>query len=236
MLLGMMDQMASVGVEFDAPSLQRVFQQSVEFYQSAHDPSRKGSAKLVPWAVSPIYDNNKPIRPWGLGEICKQPSLLYRLSGTTTRTPGMYKQVDPKTQRESSTFLKDTNERVHSSVRVRLACGGLDLNDAAVWKCPSLGNWRLAKTTKKYDDPVPRHPSWEPEGNETAFIEHPDDSAAGRWVWEYVGDASKGNPNEKQRVMIEEPLGPYERYLLKFSGGTPNVYLFANDKDNGAEN
>ena len=30
-----------------------------------------------------------------------------------------------------------------------------------------------------------------------------------------------------QRTMVEEVLGPYERYLLRLSGGEPNVYRFA---------
>lgn len=233
MALGMMDQMASIGVEFDRASLDRAFKQGVEYYQSVHTGREKKLGRKGPldWALSPIYDNNKPVRPWGLGEIRKKSSLLYSLAGTTVRTPGLYKQIDPKTQRQNPRFLQDTNERIHSSVRIRLACRGLDLNDTAMWTCPSLDKWRLRRTTNKYEDPVPRHPGWEPEKPDSAaFIEHPSESPKGRWIWEYAGEDNEGHPNQKQRVMLEEPLGPYERYLLKLSGGSPNVYLFADEK------
>lgn len=50
----------------------------------------------------------------------------------------MYKKIDPKSGRPLPEFLEDTNERIHPSVRVRLACEGLGLNDSDVWNCPSL--------------------------------------------------------------------------------------------------
>lgn len=229
----MMDQMASVGVEFDRPSLDRVFKQNVEYYQAMYEQLSKAKSKKNPllWAVNPIFENNHPLRPWGLGAICKKPSLLYSMAGNTIRTPGMYKQTDPKTKKQRTSFLQDTNERIHSSARIRMACQGLDLNDKGPWRCASLDKWRLKLTTNQYEDPVPRHPQWEPEGEEPAFIEHPGESSKGRWVWEYVGEEMEAHPDQKQRTMIEESLGPYERYLLKLSGGTPNVYLFAADKE-----
>jgi hypothetical protein len=230
-LAWMMDQLASVGVEFDNASLDRVFKQSVEYYQSQKD---KKPGPLT-WAVKSIYDSNKPMRPWGLGEISKKNSLLYRLSGITGRTPGLYKQTDPITGRDKPQFLQDTNERIHSSVRIRLACKGLDLNDQGIWKCTSLSkDWRLQRTTQSYEDPVPTHPHWEPEGqgHDPAFIEHPQESTKGRWVWQYTGGDKGGPPNEKQRILVEEPLGPYERYLLKLAGGDPNVWLFADKEEN----
>lgn len=225
-----MDQMASVGVEFDQPSLDRIFKQSVGYYQSLHAPKNKKKPKALAWAVKHIYDQNSPIRPWGLGQISKNSSLLYWLSGSTARTPGLYKQTDPSTGKEKAQFLQDTNERIHSSVRVRLACKGLDLNDKGIWKCSSLSKWRLEKTSKSYEDPVPTHPHWEPKGHDTAFIEHPQESGKQRWVWKYAGSDRNGPSNEIQRVMVEEPLGPYERHYLKLAGGDPNVWLFA-DKE-----
>lgn len=227
-----MDQMASVGVEFDRPSLDRVFKRSAEYYQKVHAkaPAKKEKAKekaekALKWAVDPIYENNLPLRPWGLGAINKKSSLMYWFSGTTSRTPGLYKQTDPKTDLDSDRFLQDTNERVHSSVRVRLACKGLDLNDKAIWTCPALAGWKLSRSKEKFEDPVPNHPSWEPEGGPA---DDPNDNDKGRWVWEFAGP-EKGAP--KQRMMVEEPLGPHERYLLKLAGGTPNVFEFADIRD-----
>jgi hypothetical protein len=100
-----------------------------------------------------------------------------------------------------------------------------------VWNCPALDKWRPRLTANQYDDPVLLHPQWEPEGEEPVFIEHPSESSKGRWVWEYVGDEMGAHPDQKQRAMIEEPLGPYERYFLQLSGGTPNVYHFAAEKE-----
>lgn len=231
-----MDQLASVGVEFDLPSLDRIFKQSVDYYHSLQTTTTGTKAKsktsLPMWAVNPIYERNHPLRPWGLGQISAKSSLMYWLSGKTARTPGLYKETDPKTRKDRDRFLQDTNERIHSSVRIRLACKGLDLNDSGVWTCPALQNkWRLKRTENKYEDPVPHHPNWEPMGGEEpAFIEHPGEAKMGRWVWEYAGEDFEGHPDQKQRVMVEEPLGPYERYLLKLAGGEPNVWHFAENK------
>lgn len=231
--------MASVGVEFDQPSLDRIFKQSVEYYQglqkpSTEDASKTKTKKLLEWAIDPIFKNNHPVRPWSLGQINTKTSVIYSLIGSAARTPGLYKQTDPQKDknRGSGKFLQDTNERIHSSVRVRLACKGLGLNDRDIWTCPALGPWRLERTTNKYEDPVPVHPPWEPSGDESAFIEHPQESSSGRWVWQYKGHHRNAPPSEKQMTMVEEPLGPYERYLLKLAGGEPNVWIFA-DKSEG---
>ena len=67
LLLGMMDQMASVGVEFSRPALDRIFIKSIDYYESLRDegiihrPSLKQTTKQ--WAINPIYEMNDPIRP-----------------------------------------------------------------------------------------------------------------------------------------------------------------------------
>ncbi|KAF4991179.1 hypothetical protein FGRMN_7984 [Fusarium graminum] len=232
-LAWMMDQLASIGVEFDLPSLERCFFQNVKFYHrvpsklSIKSRKKNKEKRLRQWAINPIYENNRPFRPWGLGAINKAPGLLYRLSGQTTRTPGLYRPTDRRSRCDKTRFLLDTNERIHSSVRIRLACKGLSLNDEHVWDCPALtSNWKLKRTREKYNDPVPFHPGWCPEGGRDS-MGHPNDWSKGRWIWEYVGSESGGPVDKKQRVMVEEPLGPYERYLLNLSAGSPNVYHFA---------
>ncbi|KAG5916264.1 hypothetical protein E4U42_007732 [Claviceps africana] len=224
-LAWMMDQLASVGVEFDAPSLKRIVEQTDDFYE--FDDLQIGSKKnrrkrSVQWAADVIYERNKPFRPWSLGAIQKVPGLLYSLSGDTIRTPGMYRQVDPKTAQTKENFLQDTNERIHSSVRVRLACQGLGLNDRGIWTCAALADWKLKRVVFETDA-------------ETWYKDYrPHDYDRDRphrdgWMWRYVG-AERNAPS--QRVMMEEPLGPYERYLLKLTGGTPNVFEFAARKAN----
>ncbi|KAK1598644.1 uncharacterized protein LY79DRAFT_586671 [Colletotrichum navitas] len=219
-LAWMMDQLASIGVEFNHRVLENFVQQSNFFYQS-----QKKSA--MPWAMEPIYGQNQPLRPWGLGAIQNTSSRLYSLAGTITRSPGLYKQVNAETEAPSAYFLQDTNERIHSSVRIRLACKGLGLNDVGVWDNPAMKNWRLVRTKAQYKDPVPNHPAWEPEKDGKACMKHPSECEDGRWVWEYCGPNKNAPTSPLARVMVEEPLGPFERYLLKLTGGTPSVYQHA---------
>ncbi|KAH7209085.1 hypothetical protein DER44DRAFT_863532 [Fusarium oxysporum] len=232
-LAWMMDQLASIGVEFDLPALERCFFQNFKFYHktpsklSIKSRKRREKTKKRQWAINPIYENNRPFRPWGLGTISKAPGLLYKLSGQTVRTPGLYRPTDRQSKCDKSRYLLDTNERIHSSVRIRLACKGLGLNDEHVWDCPALlSNWKLKRTREKYSDPVPFQPGWCPNGGKD-HMGHPNDWSKGRWVWEYVGNESDGPKETRQRIMVEEPLGPYERYLLNLSAGSPNVYHFA---------
>lgn len=231
-LAWMMDQLASIGVEFDTPSLKRCFQQNVEFYETAHAALKgKKPKRMVQWAIDPIYEKNCPRRPWGLNSIKKATSMLYKLSGQDIRTPGLYKPTDPKTKLDKDRFLVDTNERIHSTVRIRLACKGLGLDDQAIWDCPALlKNWKLSRTQEKYADPVPFHPGWDPDVQDDG-IGCPNDWEKGRWIWEYSGDEKNAPTDQKQRIMVEEPLGPYERYLLGLSGGEPNIYHWVADMD-----
>lgn len=129
---GMMDQLASVGVEFDEATIMRIFSRLESYYRTTTTPGKAEVAKPTsgkPWAVKQIYDATNPIRPWGQGALLKAGSFLYTLAGFNLRTPGLYRKIDIETGFPSRAFLEDTNERVHSSVRVRLATGGLGLND-----------------------------------------------------------------------------------------------------------
>jgi hypothetical protein len=268
----MMDQLASVGVEFDEATITRIFSRLENYYKTIatsesdsvsgststdlQAASAKGKAKADAkrlWAVQQIYETNHPIRPWGLGALLKAGSFFYNLAGFNLRTPGLYKKINVETGVPSNAFLEDTNERIHSSVRVRLATGGLGLNDSGVWQAPALkGKWRPKRTNKDYFDPIPKtRRTWEqiaevkahnvaadPEGKgdsahqinlmETAADQQRPLTGDGdnneRWVWEYCGP-EKDAPAD--RVLVEEPLGPYERQLLRLSGGKPNIYDFA---------
>lgn len=223
-LAWMMDQMASVGVEFDLSCLERVAQKTIGYYKSLQTTKKKGPK----WAVDPIYSSNQPVRPWALGSINKAGSFIYKLSGFEDRTPGLYKRTDPKTERDTNIFLQDTNERIHSSARVRLACKGLGLDDKGVWGCPSLSSWQLKHTDATFEDPIPHNPSWWQGPPDESGV---DKQQTGRWIWEFAGPKGSAPTDPKQRIMVEEPLGPYERYLLQLSEGTPNVYLFAETQD-----
>jgi hypothetical protein len=235
--------MASVGVEFHKGSLDRALEQSMDYYKGLSTLQPKTKAKKTKWAVDEIYRNNHPLRPWGLGAITSKNSLLYWLSGSTVRHPGQYRHMDPNTERDEGEWYQNTNERIHSSVRIRMACEGLDLNDDAVWKCPALKNWTLKRSNDTSGDPVPavsfsavdldveKPSAGTQNGIQGVERSTPTETRVGEirtgWVWEYSGPEKEAHPDPKQRLLVEEPLGPYERYVIKVTGGTPNVYEFA---------
>ncbi len=203
-----MDQLASVGVQFDEETVARISSRAALFYRflaedgvskAGDTGSNRSTVRDVPeeilarltvaaqglpkpkpasgglvdrirtatkrWAVEAIYDKNAPLRPWGLGAIQKAESFYYLLAGQNVRSPNMYCRVNPVTGKTTQgDFLQDTNERMHCSVRIRLALGGLGLNDTAAWDAPALkGRWRLKQTTEQFEDPIPdRVATWEP--------------------------------------------------------------------------
>lgn len=222
----MMDQLASVGVEFDDRGLWRLFQRNVDYYETQPILAKP------PWACKVIYETNRPMRPWGLEALKKASSFIYVLSGQITRTPGLYKQVDRKTNRERDTFLRETNERIHSSVRVRLACDGLGIDDKAIWECPALlKNWYPAKSRKEYRDPTPTHSDGEEHEREREEVTDSNNQEMERWVWKYCGPEKDAPPSAAARIMVEDVPGPYERYLQELAGGNPNSCLFAEGVD-----
>ncbi|KAB5511165.1 hypothetical protein GE09DRAFT_1295662 [Coniochaeta sp. 2T2.1] len=82
-----------------------------------------------------LWDN---ARPWGLGQIPRPTSAVQLFAGTTVRRPGLGVRVDPDTNEPLDEPLLRTSERIHSSVRVRLACRGLGLDDGQTWGCDGL--------------------------------------------------------------------------------------------------
>ena len=150
---------------------------------------------------------------WGLGEIYSSETGVWLIAGKKTRTPGLYKRSD-QDGLPTNIPLRNTNERIHSSVRVRLELDGLGLNDVGLYKCPALlekGPWRLRQARVRVQDPIPYNSSWGP-GTPPAD-EQPDDL---RWLWEYDGPEEDA---PKVRTMMEETLGPYERKLLLLNRG-----------------
>ncbi|KAI1267389.1 hypothetical protein F5Y18DRAFT_416040 [Xylariaceae sp. FL1019] len=180
-LAWMMDQLSSVGVEFQPHSLNKLFERTISFYKhhthfgilnkcprcvvccgSACCRS-KSDNKLTMWAEKTIYEANQPIRPWALHAIKSSRGCIAELAGSVTRTPGMYHKINSSNGRALPGFLEDTNERIHPSVRVRLACGGSGLNDTDIWHCTSLLKyWRPRRVSQQFYDPVSRTAEWGP--------------------------------------------------------------------------
>ncbi|KAI1492474.1 hypothetical protein F5X96DRAFT_677714 [Biscogniauxia mediterranea] len=175
-LAWMMDQLSSVGVEFLSDALDRLFEENMQYYQNKKPNTstlekctscccgcQVKTGKLL-WATKQIFESNEPVRPWSLHAIRSVQSPIYDIAGSVTRSPGMYKKIDPKNGRPLKEFLKETNERIHSSVRVRLACEGLGVNDCDIWVCPALLKyWRPRRVADTFDDPVSKAATWGPQ-------------------------------------------------------------------------
>jgi hypothetical protein len=206
-----MDQLASIGVEFQDETIERVFNENRRYYE------HRAKEPPIPWAIPEIYNKHKPVRPWGLGKIYNSVTGFYRFAGRITRTPGQYKRSDPDTGLPTDIPMTHTNERIHSSVRIRIELGGLGLDDKGLYDCPALlgkGLWRLRQTRIKVYDPIPRNADWGARPVANGVATAPEDSL--RWVWQWDG------PREAAphiRTMIEENLGPYERRLLLLNTG-----------------
>lgn len=217
----MMDQLASIGVTFEDETIDRIFQENVSYY--LYPPPKSTLASNIfkrkpwaQWAISSVYNEHNPVRPWALGEIYQSVTGYYLLAGKTIRTPGMYHRVDPDTALPTPEFLTNTNERIHRSVRIRLDLKGLGYDDVGLYKCSALlkeGPWRLQRMRINTRDPMPRHAARDSFRKSSEVLEQ---DRAVRWVWEYVGPKENAPP---ETIMIEEPLGPYERRLLQLSKG-----------------
>lgn len=228
-VLGMMDQLTSVGVEFDAGSLRRMLQDTERYYRdhpmagsmpTKEAPPAKGKppkaiakikskvpdglkeqaqkANPIPtpyykWAADPVLESNHPVRPWGTGAILRAHSPMYTLTGSITRSPGMYHKLNTYDGKESKEYLEDTCEMIHPSVRVRLAVGGLGYDDKQKWNASALmdAGWEIKK------------------------------GGDGRWFWEY-----EGQEDLPKKILFESEMGHYEKRMLELAGGRPNILDF----------
>ncbi|KAI1434415.1 hypothetical protein GGR50DRAFT_704354 [Xylaria sp. CBS 124048] len=206
-LAWMMDQLSSVGCEFKSNALDRLVEASVAYYesqaqaQSLMKKHKQHKNKLLDWAEKSIHESNYPVRPWGLHSIRTATGPLSSLTGSVTRAPGMYHKINPKDGRPLPEFLEDTDERIHPSVRVRLACEGLGLNDTHVWCCPALLNcWRPQRVFQEH-----RGSSALTAESEPSSSERRGESSAAR-TEEQRGTADETNPmSESLRMMRETP-------------------------------
>ncbi|KUJ12697.1 uncharacterized protein LY89DRAFT_755669 [Mollisia scopiformis] len=218
-LAWMMDQLASIGVAFQDDFIDKIFEQNIQYYEDPPKTPKTLSSFFSrspdkQWAITSVYEKHKPIRPWGLGKIWNSETGLYRITGTKWRTPGLNTRADPDTGMPTNVLMRNTNERIHSCVRVRLDLGGLGLDDNGLYKCHALldRGWALTEMRINVHDPIPWNASWGPT---VPPADGPPDDV--RWVWEYQGPERLA---PRERIMIEEPLGPYERKLLLLNKGS----------------
>ena len=179
-------------------------------------------------------------RPWGLGTIRAPTSALTTLGGKTVRRPGRVLRVDETTNEDTAEPLVGTNERVHSSVRVRGACGGLGLDDNSVWACEALkgSGWRVERgaalgvaeeeAVRLAKERGPREIRLGPEYLVDQL--YPVGAEDHRWRWVFEGKVEgEGQARVPQALALpEEPLvGYWERYLLGLTVGGVDVWKYA---------
>jgi hypothetical protein len=73
-LAWMMDQLASIGIAFKDDYIDEIFAANIRYYYNPpKTPTTLSSMFSLPaqkqWAIEPVYEKHKPVRPWGLGEI-----------------------------------------------------------------------------------------------------------------------------------------------------------------------
>ena len=80
-----------------------------------------------------------------MGKLYNSKTGFQRLSGTAIRTPSQYVAANPKTGAPTGRRLRETNEHVHISVRMRLALHGLGTEDAPKYEPEALKDWKLGR-------------------------------------------------------------------------------------------
>lgn len=191
-------------------------------------------------------------RPWGLGQTRYPDSFFTVAAGTIVRRPGCFTRVDPDTNLDTDEPLLNTNERVHSCVRVRLACDGMGMDDRKAWRCAPLLQddsqhsspvWRLERARDMEAQQLARdEASWREEmkrpdehqyGGVAVYEAHKGD---GDWQWVFEEDAVVKNGvghrvRPPVRVLPEEPMvGYWERHLLALTRGAADVWRLAESR------
>lgn len=185
-------------------------------------------------------------RPWGMGQTRYPDSWLTVAAGTIVRRPGCFMRVDPDTNEDTEEPLLNTNERIHASVRVRLALCGMAMDDREAWTCPSLLKddsgrkgqpiWRLEKGGEVNSQERISQASGK-GGYETYHVQKSD----GEWNWALNKNAVVKNGMKKSirpnmNVLPEEPMvGFWERCLLAMLKGTIDVWRLAEDSTSSTE-
>jgi hypothetical protein len=155
-------------------------------------------------------------------------------------------RVDPDTNELLEEPLLRTGEMIHSSVRVRLACRGLGLDDGEVWKCDALLNgdhgagplWKLERGSgfspqeeDRLRSAKPPELSLESDQYPASHL-YPVTAEDSRWKWVFVGRSEgdgDGRVPQKTALPEESMVGYWERYFLAMTVGEPDVWKFSED-------
>jgi hypothetical protein len=177
-------------------------------------------------------------RPWGLGQIRHPTSVIQLAAGTTVRRPGLSVRVNPDDNRDTKEPLLRTNERIHSCVRVRLACQGLGPDDKEPWPCVALTKeWQLRKGSGLSEAERAANAKFRPKELDLP-TEYPAEKmyhveeGDGEYQWVYTKEPMGTGVDQvpQMKVLPEEPLvGFWERYLLALTAGKPDVWRYAEE-------
>ncbi|KAL9027066.1 MAG: hypothetical protein Q9196_004355 [Gyalolechia fulgens] len=96
-------------------------------------------------------EHGMPIRSWGLGKIYNSMAGIERLAGKKIRTPGHYYVMDPNTGKTTKETLTNTEEYIHSSVRVRKILEGPGPDDKGTYVPLSLAKWEVVGNPRDRD-------------------------------------------------------------------------------------
>ena len=101
-------------------------------------------------------------RTWGMGYIYNPFSGFETLAGKKDRTPGRYYATDYWTGKTTNRPLRKTNEHVHPSVRVRIACHGKGVADSPNYNPPAFSGFKLVHPSDNPDkkDPFQKGYVW----------------------------------------------------------------------------
>ena len=154
-------------------------------------------------AMERAQTSGRTARPWGMGKIHDSMTLVYHLGGSVTRTPKQYTEVNPDTLRPLTRLLQNTNETVHSSVRIRMGKNGLGYNDKGTYDSEALKGWTL------HGDEVDRHE----HPSDTPVVDNDSDDIGKmdnvRWTKQ-----TKQDGRAHVLEMKEDKLGDLERTIL----------------------
>lgn len=142
-----------------------------------------------------------PLRKWGLGKIHDSYTLFFRIGGQRTRTPMEHPEVSRKTMEPTGRLLQGTNERMHASVRVRMALGGRGYDDNGEYISEALKHWEYIYGRRAQPD--------------TPFqVQQPGEVGKLKDV-EWVKTVTKNGKTEEVARMIEDQMTEFERLILR---------------------
>lgn len=171
------------------------------------------------------YANLKPAesRGWALGKVYNSATFPTVLAGTAHRTPLLYYGTNYLTGRKNSEPLRNTNEHIHASVRMRIEMEGKGTNDKGSYYPAGLVDWELQDGSEFSDTPKTSRSA----NSSTDQLHHSHHAPATPvsaedlhkkicWVYRGKNPAGYHDPETKKnpKVMYEDKLGKFELELL----------------------